>query len=121
MNINAYPKNGSEMSKDEQSLLLFLETCAVDQTGLVDHRRINATDREIIEAWKASDFIRYGRVYSKDVLKFTNTYMSNWVYLSSTAFAIAHQIRYDRALTKWAKRHWRKTDEMRADSEPLNA
>lgn len=54
--------NLSEMTKDERSLLLFLETQAVDYGGLVDVRHMNEDDCNIASDWNECGFIIYKRI-----------------------------------------------------------
>jgi hypothetical protein len=53
------------MNKDERSLLLFLETQAVDGCGLVGSAHMNTEDMEIAGRWADSGFIRFSRMLSE--------------------------------------------------------
>ena len=96
------PSALSEMSKDERSLLLFLETCAVDHAGRVNADHTNAEDFEIAERWNKEGFIDFGRIYSKDC----NHHGSNWCKLSEEAFQLAHEERQERAHRMWVAKTW---------------
>lgn len=102
--------NLSDMTKDERSLLLYLETRAVDHAGLVDHRQMNDEDREIAKKWSEIGFIQYGRVAYYTITKETET---DWVKLSDAAFELAHQERKARSERLWEKRSWMSTEEYR--------
>ena len=93
------------MNKDEISLLLFLETCAVDNGGKIDIRHMNDTDREIAERWHKSNFISYGRIKFADI----NSNKTHWCHLSDEAFAEAHELRRKRATRMWKNRTWETT------------
>lgn len=77
------------MSRDERSLLLYFETCAVDLSGRVDARRLNSDDFEIAGRWSGTDFIGFGRIKSAD----HNSQGQHWVELSDEAWELAHQER----------------------------
>lgn len=93
----------NEMSRDERSLLLYLETCAVDFTGRVDSRRINEDDFRIAKGWNEAGFISFGRIVVRD----HNSQGSNWVELSEDAWGLAHQER--RARQERNSRRYKKT------------
>jgi hypothetical protein len=62
------------MNKDERSLLLFLETQAVDHCGLVGTAHMNAPDRAIAKKWADDQFIRFSRLLSKYLLVHNGKY-----------------------------------------------
>ncbi len=96
-----------ELTRDEISLLLYLETRAVDHGGLIDHRQMNTEDFANARRWNELGFIEFGRVYSKHI----EGNLSNWVHLSDEAFALAHVLRRQRAQRQWSKRQFLKSDE----------
>ena len=106
----------SEMTKDERSLLLYFETAAVDQRGLVDQRRLNDADRKIAERWAKSGFVEYGRVAFSYIVKNANGIFTSWVKLSEEAWRLAHEERRARAGRMWDKRTWKSTAEVRNQS-----
>jgi hypothetical protein len=99
------------MSKDERSLLLYLETCAVDNGGKINIDYMNDIDREIAERWNKSKFIGYGRIKLSDIN--INSNKTHWCYLSDDAFAEAHKLRKERAIRMWDRRKFRTTQECR--------
>lgn len=105
-------KTLADMSADERSLLLFFEACAVDNTGLIDGRRMNDDDFVIAKRWHDEGFCRFGRIYSKHIMdgRFSKPY-SNWVELTPEFFTLAHQERIARAERMLAKRDWLHADE----------
>lgn len=54
------------MTKDEISLLLYLETRAVDHCGYVRPAQMNATDFEIATRWNQEGFLVYKRATRRD-------------------------------------------------------
>lgn len=85
--------------KAEQSILLYLETCLVDQRGHADGRRMNESDHVIIKRWVEEDFIHFGRLPMAciDALSNLGIHASHWVRFSNDAWYAAHQIRIARA------------------------
>ena len=102
--------NIKEMTKDEKSLVLFLEVRATDNGGRVDVRHMNEGDMNIAEEWNVTEFISFGRIVYKDIAT-TGTKSSHWCHLSDEAFGIAHQLRREKAERMWGKRNYRTTAE----------
>ncbi len=84
------------MTKDEKSLLLFFETCVVDNTCKIDMRKMNEEDMKIAKKWNDCGFIRFGRLKYIDLKKGSPN--THFVLLSETAFAAASKLRYKRSL-----------------------
>lgn len=103
----------SEMSKDERSLLLFLETCAVDNGGLIDVRHMNDDDFSIADDWQDKGIIEWGRLSFADVEKYgkNRSPYSRYVIMSQQAFNLAHQERIERSIRMLKKRTWKKAGE----------
>lgn len=93
------------MSKDEKSLLLFLETRAVDYGGRVNLAHMNEGDIKIAEKWNKDGLIEFGRI----VIRNCNSDGTHWVKLSVNAFSIAHELRLQRANRMWENRTWLST------------
>ncbi len=100
-------KTLEKMSRDEKSLLLYFETVSVDYGGAVDARRMNKEDFEIAAQWKKDGFIKFGRVYSKDLI----TSRTHWVEMTPEAWHLAHLERKIRAERMWTRRSWLQSDE----------
>lgn len=105
-------KKLTNFSKDERSLLLFLETQAVDYGGAVDSRHMNDDDHEIITKWNKSKFIEFGRVAMDDIVKHSTHCRTHWVTMSDEAMNLAHEERCERAKRMWKRRTWHKTIEV---------
>lgn len=96
------------MTRDEQSLLLYLETCTTDNGGRVNHSRLNEADFNTATRWAREGFIGFGRIAAADV-----SYMgSHWVRLSDAAWKQVHQLRQARAERVWASRSYRTLEEV---------
>lgn len=99
------------MTRDERSLLLFLETRAVDHGGLVDVKHMSSEDMKIAEKWTDEGFLSFGRVCSADIQNSVSK-CTHWVELSGVAFTLAHAERFARAKRMREKRTWEKTAEI---------
>lgn len=98
-------------NKGDESLLLYLETGAVDHGGLLDPRRISEEERTILERWRDDGYVEFGRVASKYI---TAADKSLWVHLSEQAWSDVAGLRRARAERMWANRNWMTTAEYRA-------
>ena len=82
------------MTREEKSLLLYLETQAVDYGGKIQSVRMNADDHTIATRWKDVGFIQFGRIAFKDIDNSTGNYpRTHWVVLSEEAWRLAHEER----------------------------
>lgn len=97
----------NKMSKDERSLLLFLETRAVDYGGKIDARMMNQDDFDIAEKWNENGFIGFGRIVFRNI-KGSETH---WCRLSDEAWKLAHQERRNRWERMWLKKDWLTTED----------
>jgi len=99
----------SKMTKDERSLLLYLETCAVDYGGRVNFQRMNKEDLIIIAKWSTQKIIEYGQI----AFEYCNNDGSNWVKLTPEMMILAHEERTARAKRMWDKKYFKTTEELR--------
>jgi hypothetical protein len=99
------------MTKDERSLLLYLESCAVDGWGKVVEARMNEEDFIIAHRWVEEGFIEFGMIAYDDI-KPAPYPESYWVWLPEFAAQVALAERRARAIRVWEKRTFRKTSEM---------
>lgn len=80
-----------ELTKDEKSLLLFMETQAVDYGGKLQGVRMNADDLVIAKRWNESGFVRFGRIAARDIKQTAaDLPRTHWCVLSDEAWAVAH-------------------------------
>ena len=95
------------MTKDEISLILYLETRIVDRIGRVDMEQINDVDLEIINKWKSEGLIQFGRIKIKD----HNSDGTHWVDFSEKAWDLAHSQRQARGKRMVIERNYERTSE----------
>ena len=86
-----------DMTKDDKSLLLYLETCAVDKEGKVDSRKMNEIDHGIAKCWDEAGFIVYRRMPAKTFMNeragIEAHYLTYYVMLAAEARKLAHTLR----------------------------
>ena len=92
----------SEWSRDEKSMLLYLETCLVDGYGFVKGVKVNAEDIAIATRWNKEGFITFKRI-PYDYIPIANRYGASkfeylyYVRFTLEAWNIAHNLRYERS------------------------
>ena len=91
-----------KFTKDEESLLLYLETCAVDSFGKVKSIHMNQDDFKLAEEWHKSGFIKFGRMLSTEIKRDSvrGYEYTHYVILSDDAWREVAKLRMERA-----KRH----------------
>lgn len=100
------------MTKDQLTLILFLETQVVDHAGRVNGIHMNKADFEQCRKWNDEHFIGFGRIASDDI----NSNGSHWVTFSDKAWFIAHEQRRARGARLLKQRTYRTTEEKRAQA-----
>ena len=103
-------KMSKPTTKDERSLLLYLETRAVDHGGKIRDANMNDLDRATLKAWTKSGYVKSGRIASEHM----DAQHATWVHLSEQAMADAHDLRKARAERMWANKVYMTTDEKRS-------
>ncbi len=103
----------SEMTKQEKSLLVYLEVCLVDSTGKINGVNIDNQDIDILKRWSKLGFIDYGRIHSSHI---HDRYTCTWCTFSNEAWKLAHKERKLRSNRMLKKRAWRSTEEVRNES-----
>ena len=103
------------MTNNEKSLLLYLETCAVDHGGAVEGRRMNDEDFALAARWSVEGFITFERIRARDIKPDQQRVATHGVSLSQAAWEAAHKERRARAVRMDAKRRWRTIAEKRAE------
>ena len=99
------------LTRDEKSLLLYLESRAVDHSGKVAMEKMNDADRVNAKRWNEEGFISFGRIAHADI--FSGSTATHWVHLSQEAWETAHLLRRKRAEDSWQSRRYQTTDEKR--------
>ena len=90
-------KKLKSMTKDERSLLLFLEARADDYGGRVNIQHMNAQNMILAEKWSKEGFLGFGRI----VIRNHNLDGTHWVKLSDEAWKLAHEERRNRNRRMW--------------------
>lgn len=104
-----------DMTKDDRSLLLYLETCAVDHGGSVATVHMNDEDFAIARHWNSEGFVEFGRIRESDFIS-RDSPISNrthWCRLSDVAWEMAHRFRRERAERSWDSKRYQTTAEKR--------
>ena len=96
-------------TKDQRSLILYLESRIVDQSGRVDLRHMNDDDIEQAEKWAVAGFIGFGRIVHRDI----TAGGTHWVTFTDEAWTAAHGERQAKAKRMWSKRTYQTTVEKR--------
>ena len=101
------------LSKEEQSLLLYLESRAVDGAGTIDSRHINPEDYEKMKLWRQEGFIKMGRISKtkENEKKLPSIWCDHWVEMSELAWQAAQALRKERAERLLTNRLWLKAEE----------
>jgi hypothetical protein len=104
------------LTRDEKSLLLYVETCCVDYGGLLEGIRMNESDHKALDRFKAEGVLDFGRIPSELLGQFSRK-VTKWCDLTDTGWALAHQLRRARAASpSWARQQ---VDEIRAAKAEL--
>lgn len=82
------------LTRDQGTLLLYLESRLVDQDGVLDNRHLNSDDNNQLEEWNLSGFVGIGRLPSE----LCSGNRSQWCVLSIAAIMQAARLREERAL-----------------------
>jgi hypothetical protein len=98
------------MTKAEISVLLYLETRAVDYGGRVAGPHMNQEDLDIAKRWAGKGFIRFGRICMEHI----NREGCYWVELTDAAWEVAHKERRAKAGRMFANRKYLTTEEQAA-------
>ncbi len=96
------------MTKDEKSLLLYLETRAVDHGGKIKDPNMNVQDWITFKKWVHTGYIEGGRICSQDI----DREHFHWVHLSAQAMTDAHTLRRERAERMWQNKIYTTTQEL---------
>lgn len=81
------------LTRKMASLLRYVETVCVDYGGMVDSRKINDEEREILRQWDRDGFITYKRLTSESIVLLSGTSKTHRATLSEEAWELAHASR----------------------------
>lgn len=104
----------ADMTNQERSLLLYLESRAVDHGGTVDTRMMNEEEMTTAKQWTEKGFVTFGRLASECLKGRLGVQSTHCVTLSEEAWTLAHLERRARHERLYAKRWWYSTAEKRA-------
>lgn len=90
-----------EMTHKEESLLLYLESRAVDYSGRVDVSRMNQQEMVLARKWDEEGFVQFGRIKFEDC---QSNKFESYCHLSPGAYALAAEKRRERAERGWAQK-----------------
>jgi len=85
------------LNQDEENLLLYFESCLVDNEGLIEGKRMNEEDFKIAKQMASEGFIAFGRRSSDDIQKSVNPSFTHWVRFTEDAWDYAHGLRKRKA------------------------
>jgi hypothetical protein len=89
-------------TRQEKSILLYAETCLVDNYGRLNQTRMNTEDFENLDKMKAEKLLDYGRLPSKEIEESMKTLgrfqtSTHWVSFTEQAFKLVTEMRRERA------------------------
>ncbi len=97
-------------TRDQKSLILFLETRVVDYAGRVRIAHMSPDDSIQAKVWAKAGFIGFGRIVHQDI----NRDGTHWVTFTDEAWDAAHRERQAKGKRTRQKRSYQTTQEARA-------
>lgn len=98
----------SKPTREEASTILYLETCAVDHGGMIEPVRMNADDWQIVQQLQDAGLLRFGRLLSDAIRKFSGPHRyTHWVEFTQAGFTLAATLRQQRAERNMMDKSWR--------------
>lgn len=96
-----------KMTKEEKSLLLYLENRCFEFAGAVHGKQLTNPDRDIIKKWETEGFIKFGGMAQECLEDDRTSKRGNyWCMLSEDAWKMAHSLRMARSKAGWSNRQW---------------
>lgn len=92
------------ITRDQRSILMYAETCAVDHGGLLEGIRMNSDDIAALDQLEAAGIVKYGRVPGKMLGSFRVRQATHWCDLTEAGWALAYALRRARAAKPDANR-----------------
>jgi glutamine synthetase len=92
----------SEFTRVETSVLLYVETCLVDNQGRMNQVRMNKEDFDALDTLKAEGMLDYGRLPEKEIEKYMKLLgrfqtSTHWVSFTEEAWVLVAIMRRERA------------------------
>lgn len=87
------------ITRDQRSILMYAETCAVDHGGLLEGIRMNKDDHAALAELAAAGILTHGRIPGKLLGTFAahRIQPSHWCDLTEAGWELAHALRQARA------------------------
>lgn len=85
------------ITREQRSILMYAETCAVEHGGLLEGIRMNADDHVALTQLAVEGILNYGRIPGKLLGTFKVRQATHWCDLTEAGWALAHQLRRARA------------------------
>jgi len=85
------------MTKDEQSLLLYFETCLVDNRGQTRGARMNKIDFAIAKDLSKRGLVKFSRIPFEEIETQTPYPVTHRVQFANKTWGIVHKLRRKRA------------------------
>lgn len=85
------------ITRDQRSILMYAETCAVDHGGLLEGIRMNTADLSALKELAEAGILTYGRIPGKLLGTFRVRQATHWCDLTDAGWTLAHGLRRARA------------------------
>lgn len=87
------PQTLDGLTKDERSILCYAETCAVDNGGLMEARRMNTDDLLTLKRFVKAGLIHHARIKAALLGKGPSIHYTHWVELTDAGWKLAAECR----------------------------
>jgi len=91
------------LTSDQKSLLLYVETRAVDHSGKLRDDQLNGIDRANLKAWDRANFVSSDKIPASGR---QNDGCSMWAFLSDEAWEAAGKLRRAKSKRMFENRNW---------------
>lgn len=81
------------LTKEEKSLLLYVEDCCVNKSGYLENEKMSGSEIKTLEKWNEDGFIYFRRLKSHEMI-YKKTHVTK---LSNKAWDLAYLCRRDRS------------------------
>lgn len=92
-----------ELTRAQKQLLLYAETCLVDNRGRMEGRRMNQDDYQALKELEALGFLTSGRIHVEGMKTLTarrtqgSSFATHWVRFTDLGWEAAHKERRERS------------------------
>lgn len=81
-----------KLDRSERNTLVYVESCCVDENGILDPVRMNKEDYENLEKFSVVGILRFGRIPRQ------SRFVGNWVQLTPLGWEVSQTLRRHRAV-----------------------